>query len=185
MPGRPGHRWLPGWVWRLPARRTGSSPSFTDGSPPIRAADNGEGMHIGEIDPHCHRNPGSAELHSQFGYALANRASDAIPHPERALQISPGLVEARYYLGAALRIEGQTAQALAQWRQALRQDPDNLRVLNDLAWVLATSADAALRNGAEAVTLAGHAVDLTSGHEPAPLATQAGNAPLAATLLSG
>jgi tetratricopeptide (TPR) repeat protein len=156
------------------------------------------------------RNPGSAELHSQLGLALANRnrAAEAIPHLERALAISPGLVEARYYLGAALLMNGQRAQALAQWRQALRQDPDNLRVLNDTAWLLATCADAALRNGTEAVTLAGHAVDLTSGREPAPLATlaaayaeaggfdravelekraidlatQQGNAPLAATL---
>ena len=47
------------------------------------------------------------------------------------------------------------------------------QVLNDTAWVLATSADAALRDGAEAVTLAGHAVELTSGHEPVLLATLA------------
>jgi tetratricopeptide (TPR) repeat protein len=118
------------------------------------------------------RNPGSAELHSQLGVALANRqrVAEAIPHLERALAISPGLVEARYYLGAALMMNGQRARALAQWRQALRQDPDNLRVLNDAAWALATCADAALRNGAEAVT---HAVDLTSGREPALLATLA------------
>ena len=156
------------------------------------------------------RNPGSAELHSQLGFALANnnRVAEGIPHLERALEISPGLVEARYYLGAALMTNGQKAQALAQWRQALRQDPDNLRVLNDTAWVLATGADAALRNGNEAVTLAEHAVELTSGREPAllatlaaayaeagrfdravelekratDLATQHGNAPLATTL---
>jgi len=92
---------------------------------------------------------------------------------ERALEISPGLVDARYHLGAALMINGQRAQALAQWRQALRQAPDNLRVLNDTAWVLATCADAALRNGTEAVTLAEHAVELTSGGDPALLATLA------------
>jgi hypothetical protein len=39
--------------------------------------------------------------------------------------------------------------------------------------VLATSSDAALRNGAEAATLAAHAVQLTSGNEPAILATLA------------
>ena len=156
------------------------------------------------------RNPGSAELHSLLGLALANRnrVAEAIPHLERALAISPGLVEARYYLGSALMIDGQKAQALAHWRQALSQAPDNVRLLNDTAWVLATCADAALRNGTEAVTLAGHAVDLTSGREPALLATLAaayaesgrfdraveleqratdlatrqGNAPLAATL---
>jgi tetratricopeptide (TPR) repeat protein len=121
------------------------------------------------------RNPGSAELDSQLGYALANanRLTEGIPHLERALRISPGLVEARYYLGAALMMNGARARALAQWRQALLQAPDNLRVLNDTAWTLATCADAAVRNGAEAVTLAGHAVDLTSGRDPGLLATLA------------
>jgi len=174
------------------------------------------GQRFDQAIPHfekaLERNPGSAELHSQLGYALANRnrVAEAVPHLERALEISPGLVEARYYLGAALMMNGRKAQALAHWRQALRQDPDNLRVLNDTAWVLATCADAALRNGTEAVTLAGHAVELTSGRDPAllatlaaaygetgrfdravelekhaaDLATQQGNASLAATLLS-
>ena len=172
------------------------------------------GQRFDQAIPHyekaLERNPGSAELHSQLGYALANRSrvAEAIPHLERALQISPDLVDARYYLGAALMMNGQTAQALGHWRQALRQAPDNLRVLNDTAWALATCADAALRNGTEAVTLAEHAVALTSGREPAllatlaaayaeagrfdravemekratDLATQQGNAPLAATL---
>ena len=172
------------------------------------------GQRFDQAIPHyekaLERNPGSAELHSQLGYALANRSrvAEAIPHLERALQISPDLVEARYYLGEALMINGQRAQALAHWRQALRQAPDNLPVLNDTAWALATCADAALRNGTEAVTLAEHAVALTSGREPAllatlaaayaeagrfdravemekratDLATQQGNAPLAATL---
>ncbi len=156
------------------------------------------------------RNPGSAELHSQLGLALANqnRTAEAIRHLQRAIEISPGLVEARYYLGAAMMMNGQRAQALAHWREALRQAPDNLRVLNDTAWVLATCTDAAIRNATEAVTLAERAVELTSGREPgvlatlaaayaeagrfdkaveleiraADMATQEGNAPLAATL---
>jgi tetratricopeptide (TPR) repeat protein len=154
--------------------------------------------------------PDSAELHTQLGFALANRnrVAEAITHFERALQISPGLVEAHYYVGAAMMMNGQTAQALAHWRQALRQAPDYLPALNDTAWTEATCADTALRNGAEAVTLAEHAVELTSGREPAllgtlaaayaeagrfdkavdteeraaNLATQEGNAPLAASL---
>jgi tetratricopeptide (TPR) repeat protein len=121
------------------------------------------------------RNPGSAELHTQLGLALArrDRIAEAIPHFEQALKLSPGLVEARYWLGAALMTEGQGARGLAEWRQALRQEPDNLQVINDAAWVLATSRDAALRNGTEAVTLAEHAAKLTSAKEPALMATLA------------
>jgi tetratricopeptide (TPR) repeat protein len=121
------------------------------------------------------RNPGSAELHTQLGLALVdrNRAAEAIPHLERALQISPGLVDARYGLGDALLKDSQGAQALAEWRKALRQAPDNLQVLNATAWLLATSTDPTLRKGTEAVALAAHAVELTSGREPALLATLA------------
>ena len=121
------------------------------------------------------RNPRSAELHSEIGEALANlnRVDEAIPQFEQALALSPGLMEAHYELGAALLTKGQGAKALAQWRLALRKDPDNLQVLNDTAWVLATSTDAALRNGTEAVTLAARAVQLTSGGDAAILATLA------------
>jgi tetratricopeptide (TPR) repeat protein len=154
--------------------------------------------------------PNSAELHTQLGYALAyaNRVAEAIPHFEQALKISPTLVEARDYLGMALMMSGQKTQALAQWRQGLRQAPDNVQLLNDTAWALATCSDAALRNGTETVTLAERAVKLTSEREPAllgtlaaayaeagqfdkaveldrratGLATQQGNAPLAAAL---
>jgi len=45
--------------------------------------------------------------------------------------------------------------------------------LNDTAWVLATSRDDALRNGAAALPLAEHAVQLTSAGEPAILGTLA------------
>jgi tetratricopeptide (TPR) repeat protein len=156
------------------------------------------------------RSPGSAELHDQLGVALArlNRMDEAIPHFRRALEISPGLMEARYLLGAALLEKGKGADGLAEWRQVLRKDPANLQVLNDTAWVLATSSNAALRNGTEAVTLGERAVQLTSGREPTllstlaaayaetgrfdkavelekratDLATQQGNAALAATL---
>jgi tetratricopeptide (TPR) repeat protein len=154
--------------------------------------------------------PGGAVAEANLGHALLveNKTDEAKSHLELALQISPDMVEARFDLGEALMKSGQRAEALALWRQALRQAPDNLRVLNDTAWALATCSDAALRNGAEAVTLAEHAVQLSSGREPALLgtlaaayaeagrfdkavelekratdvATQEGNAPLAATL---
>jgi lipopolysaccharide biosynthesis regulator YciM len=46
-------------------------------------------------------------------------------------------------------------------------------VLNDFAWVLATSHDETLRNGNAALPLAEHAVELTSAREPAILGTLA------------
>jgi len=45
-------------------------------------------------------------------------------------------------------------------RQALALDPDSVPVLSRLAWLLATTANDAVRNGPEAVTLASHAREL-------------------------
>jgi tetratricopeptide (TPR) repeat protein len=140
---------------------------------------NNLGMALGEKGrpveaiPHFEKavalDPGNQDARANLARAL----DEAIPNLERALAASPGLLEARYYLGLALMKKGRTAEALANWRQALRQAPDNLRVLNDTAWALATCNDAALRSGSEAVSLAGHAVELTAGRDPLLLATLA------------
>jgi len=119
--------------------------------------------------------PETAEYHTDLGIALAkkHRLGEAIPHFERALVLSPDAADAHYYLGKALVIGGHGAEGLAHWKQALSKDPDNLQVLNDTAWVLATSQDDALRNGNAALPLAEHAVQLTSAGEPAILGTLA------------
>ena len=119
--------------------------------------------------------PETAEYHTDLGIALAKKhqLGEAIPHFERALQLSPDAADAHYYLGKALVIEGRGAEGLAHWKLALSKDPDNLQVLNDTAWVLATSRDDALRNGAAALPLAEQAVQLTSESEPAILGTLA------------
>jgi tetratricopeptide (TPR) repeat protein len=119
--------------------------------------------------------PETAEMHSTLGMALGTKGqtAEAIPQFERALALSPNLSEAHYYLGVALVMSGRGADGLAHWRQVLRKEPDNVQVLNEAAWVLATSADAALRNGKEALALAEHAAQLTSGRAPEILGTLA------------
>ncbi len=129
--------------------------------------------------PHLKRaldlGPETAQLDIDLGAALAEmgQLDDAIPDFERALQISPDMVEAQSYLGMALVMKGRGAEGLAHWRRALKRDPDSLQVLNDTAWFLATFPDAVLRNGTEAVSLAEHAVQLTSARDPALLGTLA------------
>ncbi|HWE86090.1 MAG TPA: tetratricopeptide repeat protein [Terracidiphilus sp.] len=119
--------------------------------------------------------PESAEVHDNLGLALAQsgHVPDAIPHFRRALALAPGLNEARYYLGEALVGSGQAQEGLAQWREGLRKEPDNLQLLNDTAWTLATARDASLRNGSEALTLSQHAVQLSGSRQPEFLATLA------------
>ena len=119
--------------------------------------------------------PETAEVQTNLGLGLAEKGQvdEAIPHFDRALEIAPGDADAHSYLGTALLIKGEKAEALKQWRLALKTEPDNVKVLNDTAWLLSTSSDAALRNGVEAVRLAGRAVELTQGHEPMLLGTLA------------
>jgi tetratricopeptide (TPR) repeat protein len=134
---------------------------------------------VDEAIPHLQRavqaNPQSADLQSDLGAALAERGriDEAIPHFELALQIAPHMVKAQYYLGLALVTKGHATEGLAQWRNALQQDPDNLRILNDAAWLMATSPNPALRDGKEALRLAGRAAQLTASRDPAILGTLA------------
>ena len=139
-------------------------------------------MTKGEVDeaiPHFNKSLSlgteTAELHTSLGIALAKKGqlAEAIPHFERSLALSPESVVARYYLGKAMVMTGQGKQGLAYWKQALSKEPDNLQVLNDTAWVLATSSDPALRDSNAALPLAEHAVELTLQQEPAILGTLA------------
>jgi tetratricopeptide (TPR) repeat protein len=62
---------------------------------------------------------------------------------------------------------------LAQFRKAIQIQSELRRALNNLAWVLAASPDAELRNGAEAVRLAERACELTHYGEPLFIGTLA------------
>ena len=134
---------------------------------------------VDEAIPHIERalelGPETAEKHIDLGAALAEqgRTEKAIPHFERALQISPNMVKANSYLGMALVMKGDGAEGLKHWRQALNKDPGNLQLLNNTAWLLATSPEASLRNATEAISLAGRAVRITSERDPALLGTLA------------
>ncbi len=130
--------------------------------------------------PHFERaleiNPEFAEAQSELGRLLAvgGQFDQAIPHLQKALAINPDLVEAHYYLGASLYFSsGRTQEALAQWRAALRVDPNFVPAMNDAAHALAASPNASDRNGKEAVRLAERAVELSGARNPAYLDTLA------------
>jgi protein O-mannosyl-transferase len=121
-------------------------------------------------------NPNFAEAYSELGrlFAVEGQYEKAEPLLEKALTLKPTLVEAHYYFGALLYYsQGRAQQALAQWREALRLEPNYLPAMNDAAHALAASPNASDRNGNEAATLAERAVRLTGGHNPAYLDTLA------------
>jgi len=121
-------------------------------------------------------NPNSAEAHNSIGVALVwkRRVDEAVAHFERALEINPAFSEAHFNLGDTLYyLQGRAPEALAHWRQVLRSQPDHLPVLNQVARVLATSPEASVRNGPEAVDLAERAARLSGGRDPVILDTLA------------
>ncbi|HEY1895132.1 MAG TPA: tetratricopeptide repeat protein [Terracidiphilus sp.] len=132
---------------------------------------------IDEAIPHLRKalelSPQNGEADIDLGIALAKKGQldEAVALFQKALVLMPGSAEAHYYLGKALVLTGHAGDGLDQWKQALQSQPDSLEVLNDMAWVLATSRDDSLRNGGQALQLAQHAAQLTSEQEPAILGT--------------
>lgn len=122
--------------------------------------------------------PNLASTHSNVGFVLikTGKTDEGIQQLQKALELDPNLPDAHYNLGAALLQQGKLLarqqatssavgryrEAVRQFREALRAKPDFLPALNDLAWLLASSPHAEIRNGTEAVTLAQHACEVTS-----------------------
>ncbi|MCX8092454.1 MAG: tetratricopeptide repeat protein, partial [Verrucomicrobiae bacterium] len=112
--------------------------------------------------------PHDAEAHNRLGIALARqgRPHDALTHFRRALELGADPVQTHHNLGNAFSMQGRLAEAIAEYRTVVRLNPNHLEALNNLAWYLATARDATLRDGAEAVRLAEHGVELTGGNDP-------------------
>ncbi len=130
---------------------------------------------IGHFEQALRINPQFALAANRLGSALIQqgRIDEAIATLEKVLKASPEDVDAHYRLGTALRRQGKFAEALAHWREGLRLRPDNIILLNDTACLLATSPEASIRNGKEAVELAKKCVELSGGKVPEFLDTLA------------
>jgi tetratricopeptide (TPR) repeat protein len=84
----------------------------------------------------------------------------------KVLEINPGDAQAHCLLGVLFRDQAKDHEAVNHWREALRLQPDQVPVLLQTAWVLATSSEVAVRNGNEAIKLAQRAIQV-SGSESA------------------
>jgi tetratricopeptide (TPR) repeat protein len=109
--------------------------------------------------------PGYAPAHYHLGNALAltGHEAEATAEYSKTLEINPGDVEARESLGLAFLEQGKTKEAMDCWQRALDLDPDRLPIRNNLAWLLATTPDASLRDGAKALALATRSDETTGG----------------------
>ncbi len=102
------------------------------------------------------------KAHFNLGLALVAEGENdaAIKQMYEAVAIAPGF-SGRKLLAGTLVLEGRVPEAIEQYRQLLQYAPDQLEVLNNLAWILATNGDPKIRNGADAVQFAESACTLT------------------------
>ncbi len=100
--------------------------------------------------------PDFAVAHANLGNAFfrTDRVASAIFHYRKALEIAPDYVKPRANLASALLHTGRTREAVVEFEKTLALQPDHRLAANNLSWILATSADASLRDAPRAVTLA-------------------------------
>jgi protein O-mannosyl-transferase len=115
------------------------------------------------------------EANRSLALVLGNQGQlgEAVSHFAKAASLATNAPEAHAQLGLALFGIGNSEQAVRCYRNALRLSPDYPEVLNNLAWILATDPNPALRNGDEAVEFAGRACDLTRYRAPVFVGTLA------------
>jgi tetratricopeptide (TPR) repeat protein len=119
--------------------------------------------------------PDYTDAHNNLGWVLLQhaRVDEAIAHFQNALQIKPEFAEAHFNLANALLQKGEWGRAITQYQTALQIKPADPTFQSSLAWLLATSPEQSLRDGAKALALARQAETLSGGQNPVILRTLA------------
>jgi protein O-mannosyl-transferase len=119
--------------------------------------------------------PNYADAYYNRGNVLfaEGRIDEAITDWEKTLQLQPNDADAHTCLGNAFLRQGSPKEAIAHYEIAVALGPQDPRSRNNLGWILATSSDAGIRDGAKAVELSQQAVALSGGREPQFLRTLA------------
>jgi cytochrome c-type biogenesis protein CcmH/NrfG len=116
--------------------------------------------------------PRLATAHFRLGVVLmdSGEPGEAQQHLAEAVRLDPFNAKASYSLGVSLVDQGKLKEAVPHFRRAVEVDPDFVPALVQLASILATSTDPAVRNASEAVRHAARACELTRYQAPAELA---------------
>jgi tetratricopeptide (TPR) repeat protein len=121
------------------------------------------------------RAPQDARATGALGLALlrVGRMDEARTTLEAAQRLAPEKAEVLAGLGVVNQQQGRAREAIAAYREAVRRAPGLATAANNLAWLLATHPDPALRSPAEAVALAERALEASPRPDPALLDTLA------------
>ena len=119
--------------------------------------------------------PDFAEANNNLGAALLQKGqtAEAIVYYRKAVELEPRNAEFQSNLGFALFQQGNAREAVAHYEASLKIRPENAITCKNLAWILATSPEAAARNGVRAVELAESAIRLSGDTDPVFIGTLA------------
>jgi tetratricopeptide (TPR) repeat protein len=118
-------------------------------------------------------NPEFVEAFYSLGAAeiREHHVENAIRAWDESIRINPRFYEAHEGMGFAFYVQGKYGDSLSHLLLALDEEPDRVSVLVMAASLMATSGDAAMRNGPEAVILAERALGLTQEQDVSVLDT--------------
>ena len=130
---------------------------------------------IGQYHQALRIEPEHIEAHNSLADALEaqGKRDEAIRHYRKILEIENDHVTAHYRLAFSLDAQHKYKEAIGHYRAALRIKSDHIEALNNLAWLLATCPEDALREPTEALELAQRASGSLQDNNPALLDTLA------------
>ena len=156
--------------WSLPSRTSRvRSKSIRTAA---RAYDNRAGAlsELGQLDASLQDSNEAVRLSPKFAEAYNNRGvtwrlkgdyQQALADYSQAIELYESYAAAFANRGYVHKQLGQIADAIADYERAIELDPAGPGAHNDLAWLLATSADDSVRDGDRAQELAAKACQLT------------------------
>lgn len=139
------------------------------------AAMNQDEKAISHLAEACRLNPRDTGSLLNLGISLGklNRSSEAEQKFAEVVEKDAESSEAHYHLGSIRARLHRPEEAVGPLRKAIELNPAHPAALNELAWIMATSPQDKLRNGAEAVKLAERAVQNTENKKAQAMDTLA------------
>ena len=119
--------------------------------------------------------PGHLEANNNLAkaYLKTNKRALAARHLRRVVKAAPHLVEPCRTLGVLLYEARHYAEAVGVWQAGLKHHPKDAALLHHAAWSLATCPEPAVRDGKQAVALAGRLNEELGGRNAQALDTLA------------
>ncbi len=113
-------------------------------------------------------NPRLAPAYSNRGLSWLAKgdAGKALADLDEAIRLAPEMTDAYNNRGIAWRVQGNTERAIADFSRVIQLEPKFADAYDSLALILATSAEAKVRDGKRAVELAQRACELTEWRNP-------------------